>query len=500
MNIKRIFLIGAVSSLLFLLLYACIHDELSVDSDRTFPKELEFGKNSELTIATAKSWYGAHKNPISRMATTSHNKWGFLVTPSWNHAKEWKKGHYEVVEISLRSNMNVFFMDEETNSKIEQMKKEERKKVMNVGRCVILKDIISGKILTFNMVIIGNYNYLMKDKNRLSDNNYLFREPNFDGKILYFNTEGEFVNGWTYRNGKIVKRLSPVPEWDEKLIDEASKAESRTNLECHIEYEYYSHYVCPNSRSTFMNDWANGYNEGEFGASDDNWDVDAGEIGGGVEITCYLETRRIPHEVCNVVDDNTNEGEYEDNESPGHNDNSNNNSSGNSNDKKEDEKEDEEIKLSLSQQNYVTVGQTYQMRVTINSDTLKMKKVVYQMNRATRGINWITVYEDNTPQKNKSVYNRLAWTPGQWEIKVIVDFGKVVKESKSWVVIDEEYPELTRFEENPTLLNHLSTTLWNMAVEFAKNNASTHAVREYGCFIYMKQSIFKRCTKITQPC
>lgn len=311
MNLKRIYLICTVCGFLFFLLYACIPDEWIVDSGHELPMKLEFGKNSELTITAAKSWYGTHKKPVSRMVTNVHNKWGFLVSPSWNHAKEWRKGRYEVVEVSLRSNVDVIFMDKETNSKKEQMSNEEKKKIMNVGRCVILKDVISGEIRTFNMVVIGSYKYLMKDKNNLSDNNYLYRKPDFDGKVLYFNTEGEFVNGWIYKNGKIVKILSPTQEIVETSSTDPNLAKSRGYSECHTEYYYYTYYYCPQSRSTFMDDWMGIYGEGEFGGKlDENGDVDGGELGDVTVVAPYCSwiTVEVPYQECDYDGDNN--GDY----------------------------------------------------------------------------------------------------------------------------------------------------------------------------------------------
>lgn len=47
---------------------------------------------------------------------------------------------------------------------------------MNVARSVILKDITTGEIITFNMIFIGSLNYLMKYDD-LSDNNYCIGFP-----------------------------------------------------------------------------------------------------------------------------------------------------------------------------------------------------------------------------------------------------------------------------------------------------------------------------------
>lgn len=301
-----------------LLLYACVRDELFTDRQQELSNELAVGKNRELTVAAAKEWYVDNGAPVTRMGVTQSNVSGILVTPSWNHAKEWKKGRYEVVEASLRSNMNVILYDQDTKKQKKKMSKKEKRRVMNVARSVILKDITTGEIITFNMIFIGSLNYLMKYDD-LSDNNYLHRVPHFDGMVLYFCPSGEFVNGWKYKNGKIIKRLSPVLD-EAALSDTLSSATTRA-IQCYTNYYTESYYYCPPiTRSAFMDDWASFYGTGEFGGGiDDGNGGNSGGSGGdptleggeleGPTITapaCYWTYREVPYTEC--YDDGSSDG------------------------------------------------------------------------------------------------------------------------------------------------------------------------------------------------
>lgn len=323
---KKKRLLFAFGTLAFLL-YACVQDALFTDEQQELPNELAAGKNRELSVAAAKEWYVNNGSPVTRMGVTQSNVSGILVTPSWNHAKEWKKGKYEVVEASLRSNMNVILYDEETKIQKKKMSKKEKGRVMNVARTVILKDITTGEIITFNMIFIGSLNYLMKHDD-LSDNNYLHRVPHFDGMVLYFCPSGEFVNGWKYKNGKIIKRLSPVLDEAAALSDTLSSATTRSNQNCYTDYYIYSYYYCPPiTRSAFMDDWATFYGAGEFGggidysgggggdgAGDGNGNgdgtIDGGELEGPTITapSCYWIDVEIPIENCN--DDGNSDGGY----------------------------------------------------------------------------------------------------------------------------------------------------------------------------------------------
>lgn len=43
----------------------------------------------------------------------------------------------------------------------------------------------------------------------MEKNTYLYRQPDFDGSVLFFEINGTFVNGWQYENGKIVATIAP---------------------------------------------------------------------------------------------------------------------------------------------------------------------------------------------------------------------------------------------------------------------------------------------------
>lgn len=281
-NKKIIPLLG----ILMLVCYACVQDEWGVKEYEP-SVNLSSGKNKELTIAAAQSWYANHKTPVTRMAVTQSDDLGFLVAPSWNHAKEWRKGDYEVVEASLLTSTDVLFCDEETYQNKDALSKEERKKIKNVGRAVILKDLNTGEIITFNMIIIGSQEYLMRS-DKLSNNNYLYREPNFDGIILFFSSNGEFVNGWRYQKGVISKRISPALEMFESSIDSQSLVTTRAEQDCTTRYYTLTHTVCPDNTTVAIT--------GEFGGT-----IDEGGTMGEIDVSvsrCDSYTELVSYREC----------------------------------------------------------------------------------------------------------------------------------------------------------------------------------------------------------
>ena len=69
------------------------------------------------------------------------------------------------------------------------------------------------------MTIIPLVKYLeFTDFKAFDNNSYIGRDKQFTGRILYHNLEGEFVNGWVYKNGEITHFLKRVQPNEDPVI------------------------------------------------------------------------------------------------------------------------------------------------------------------------------------------------------------------------------------------------------------------------------------------
>lgn len=137
----------------------------------------------------------------------------------------------------------------------------------------------------------------------------------------------------------------------------------------------------------------------------------------------------------------------------------------------------------------VEVPEQYNINVDIVDVQSNVIGVTFQMSRSTREENWITVYDLTTNAKwERYTYTRTAWTPGFWNIKVIIRFQNgLIKEAIMPYSVEEQFPSKEKFIHNATLRGHLSGELWNMTVDFARDFKNTHTICEHGCFIYLKR-------------
>lgn len=166
-------------------------------------------KNEELTIDVAKQWYEAYYEPVVTTRSSERDTTKRLMMPHWEKAKELNRKRYEVVEIPIKTKGSHLIVDSETA--LRWRPGIEDNAIRNTAKIVIEKDKKTGRMRSFIMIFVGSYNYLHKTKS-MGKNSYLYRQPDFDGYVLFYELNGAFVNGWKYESGKITESISPLPD------------------------------------------------------------------------------------------------------------------------------------------------------------------------------------------------------------------------------------------------------------------------------------------------
>lgn len=212
---------------LCLVLYSCLQDEWDIDSHETAGQVVE-GKNRELTVGVARSWYETSQAPVVATRSVVTN-FELMTKMRWKKAYESRKGKFEVVEIPLLTRGGAVLLDKETKEKYNPA--TDRKKIRSIARMVIIKNLETGEITNFVMYIIGTYDYLKKAKH-FGKNSYLHRDSRFSGSICFYRPEGGLVNGWKYENGKIV---GGIKQGTEVGLQMQSATTTRGTIECYFD-------------------------------------------------------------------------------------------------------------------------------------------------------------------------------------------------------------------------------------------------------------------------
>lgn len=190
----------------FSLFFSCTNDLWEYQDNSLHHVKKSKNKNEELTISAAQQWYEANFAPVVTTRSSSNDSTNRMMKPYWEKAKESNRNRYEVVELPIRTKGGHLILDAETAQKCKSG--EFSKFIRNTAKIVIERDTQTGRTRSFVMIFVGSYNYLKKTRS-MGKNTYLYRQPDFDGSVLFFEINGTFVNGWQYENGKIVATIAP---------------------------------------------------------------------------------------------------------------------------------------------------------------------------------------------------------------------------------------------------------------------------------------------------
>jgi hypothetical protein len=143
------------------------------------------------SVATAKQWYANNAGTKQNKLNSSTRKKIGKFSPLWDKAFNSNDDKYEVVETPLSFDHNPGFASSSDQSK---------SKVNGITRMLILKDKKSGEIKSALMHVFSNSG--TEDKNIT----YSKGKQDFTGTIFFTDLDGNFVNGWQYEKGKIIRK------------------------------------------------------------------------------------------------------------------------------------------------------------------------------------------------------------------------------------------------------------------------------------------------------
>lgn len=278
-----------MSFLFCTVIYSCLQDEWETDNNIGEGKVI-VGNNKELTVTAAQQWYEDHNKPVATVRSVDNDENEILTKPKWEEAKENRQSNFEVVETTLMTNGSIMFMDSETKGRFTPQ--TDAKRVHNIARMVVIKNLETGKICNFIMIFAGTYDYL-KTTRTFGKNSYLHREPDLNGDVLFYKPGGGFVNGWRYRNGKITARISRGTEEGFRMAITTRGTYQYCTSDCYWVYD--------------SNCWGDSYFDDELG-------------GWGVSSNCETISYPVYFEICETIDDGIPESPVEPwtpNEQPG---------------------------------------------------------------------------------------------------------------------------------------------------------------------------------------
>lgn len=164
------------------LLFAC---KKNLDQQANVPA------NNSFTVSEAKSWFNTTNQNQKSLSASKKNSNSFLkFRPLWEKAINDEDDKFFIVESPIIFDQAAGYL----------IGNRDESKVNSVARLLVLKSKQSGEVFSVLMHIYSD------DGKPMHDITYTRRDKNFTGHIFFTDMGEEFVNGWQYKNGKIVKR------------------------------------------------------------------------------------------------------------------------------------------------------------------------------------------------------------------------------------------------------------------------------------------------------
>lgn len=188
---RRSFTYHKTAFILVLLLLTGCKNNLDVErGDEPLMATSVFG------VAEAQTWFDAHfRHSINRRSKSAERPTnGLLLDIDWSTAFVVSDSDFVAVESSWKYKNGVDTLYSEGMA------------TENIDRLVVLKSLKNDSILGFRMVILPTENY-SQQVDLFLVNNYLSRTADLDGMVLFYDLDGNFVNGWIYDKGTILSAL-----------------------------------------------------------------------------------------------------------------------------------------------------------------------------------------------------------------------------------------------------------------------------------------------------
>jgi hypothetical protein len=264
-------------------------------SDDDYFQDGEVSNNVPLSLIQARKWYNEQMQgqEVFVGTTQGEGKQLFFTEPSWTFIKESTKDNLSFVEVDLTDRIALDFVPADNADAYE--KTGEFKYIHSVTRLVIQTDKNTAERIGFLMTIIPSVWYSANLSKRTATNTYLTRDESLDGLIVYHNLSGEFVNGWQYKEGKIVASLRETTEDDATVSYRAipatyevrKKIATRSNDEYYTIPEveiwgYYSNYSYSTAYYVnYLNSYLDEINSESSGSSNNGSSSSSDDSGGG---------------------------------------------------------------------------------------------------------------------------------------------------------------------------------------------------------------------------
>jgi len=157
-------------------------------------------------VASAKTLYEQYVGSTS-MLKNSDGKDAIELLPDWNDGQLFSDSNWYVVESPLSfgkdRQLRIILPDVEEYAKAH----DDPADIKQSQKLIVMRSKRTGLNYAFVMMVVPALDYMLAKGDDLDENKYLLREEKLDGMVMFFTTDGKFVNAWEYLKGEITAEI-----------------------------------------------------------------------------------------------------------------------------------------------------------------------------------------------------------------------------------------------------------------------------------------------------
>ncbi len=192
---------------------------------------------NSLTVQQAKEWYntkfGANLR-VQRVNGSDSTVFALKPLLNWDMAELENDSLWSVVELPWEYANGGISM---AATEVKQYAEMNHAQPQQILRLVIMKNRKTGDTYGFKMAVLPDLDYMLQMGKDIENNTYLKRSNNLSGAVLFYTINNTFVNGWRYKEGKIIAKLN-------KLSGDNPRKDTPSGLQKSYRWVYYRVETC----------------------------------------------------------------------------------------------------------------------------------------------------------------------------------------------------------------------------------------------------------------
>ena len=196
--LKHLFLVP----LLAVTFYSCLENVFEAE----IPKPNEI---SRFGVADAQNWFETNHSMEPGKVALRNGETALTPVLDWNIAELSSNPDWEVVELpwEYEEDKEIFAL-----GSVWQHAQENGTIPDNVIRLIVMQNRKTGDTYAFKMKIAPAPDYLLQNGENLHTNMYLDRDSELSGVVMFYWLNDVFMNGWLYKDGKIIDEIVELIE------------------------------------------------------------------------------------------------------------------------------------------------------------------------------------------------------------------------------------------------------------------------------------------------